>query len=246
MTATETAALLRNWEEALGDVLREILAGSPVPHTPAALSAPCAPVTSAHSGAPDAVQDAAAVQGGMQEARSHRRRKVRPTVASSPEHMVTLCPSAVTIAAPAGHEGGVEIAARGMQADQEDGREVAWVVRRSGGKARVFIEGQGAGYRIYVRRLHSDLCWCRQVPAVSVEWVVDITGREKVIGQLGMALALALDGHLPVFPGGLTLQSRFHGLVERRENRVSAAADQEDGDGRLTLRLLFSSILIAD
>ncbi len=231
MTAYETAALLRNWEEAIASVLREILAGSSAPGVTAAPAR-----TGMHNAARDEPQ-AARPRGG---------RGRMPTVASPAAQTVALRSSSVAVVTHSGQDGDMGTAPLGTRAGREDGRETTFAVRWSGDGRGVFAEGRGAGYRICARRLHSELCWCRQTPAVSIEWVVDMTGREQVIGRLSLTLALALDGHLPVFAGGLTLQSRFHGLVERREGEASAHERRGDAGGRAMRRLLFSSILIAD
>ncbi len=231
MTADETAALLCNWEEAVANMLRKILAGSQMPGVTA---------VSAQTDTHDAAR------GKPEGARSHRREKAMATAVAFAGRSVTCQPAAAGIQAHAGHEGGGQTDCLGKREEWPAGREMGGALGRSGAGQGVFAEERGAGYHICARRLRNEFCWCRQTPALSIEWVVDVTGRGRSVGRLSMVLALALDGYLPAFAGGLTVQCRFHGLVERQEGGDPADAHQDDAGGRSTHRLLFSSIVIAD
>ncbi len=233
MTETHTAVLLRNWEKAMANALREILAAPSASGVAAAST--CADMH-AHT-APRHEPEAARPRDGEE---------TTPAAASSAGRTGAFRLSPVTIATSCGHEDGVQTAPLAAREDREDGREAALAVRGVGGRAQAFATGRSAGCRVRVRRLHSEPCWCRQIPVLSIEWVVDVTGPARAIGSVSMALALALDDHLPVFAGGLAVQNRFHGLVERPTDRDSGDDRPGAPDACQTHRLLFSSILVAD
>ncbi len=243
MTAYETAALLRNWEAAIAGRLRTLLTG-PIP-----------------SGAPG---DLAKI-GGTDSAHAHPAKEAlageerpMPAGAHQGERGAAVCQAPAVIVRGQQDEDGLRQAAAGVaRVRTAEAEETGAIrpIRQPIAGSRTFLAAEGHGYRICVRRLRSDPCWCRQTPALSIEWVVDILGRQPVVHRLVMTLVLGLDGHLPSFAGGLTLQSRFHGLLERCAKTVSdsvrpashhAAPDAGDSDDRQEQRLLFSSIVIAD